>query len=389
VSLVRPIRILHVAPVLGQGGAERLLVALASQGNAQEQHIIAVMQRGQFYADERIETIDLGFDFSRPLAAMRRLLPALVRLRAIINERQIDVVQGWLYYGNLLTLGVSASGTPIVWSVHNSTLPGVLRRPLLSLCNWILMQKSATIPATIAYCANGARRVHERQGYAPTKGRVITNGVDMERFGSESLPRSMARARLRLPVDGFMVGLFGRNDPQKNIQGCLEAFRRFVSMRPDARLVLAGRGMETGNAVLTAEIARQGLTARVICLGPVADMALAYNAVDMVVLGSAYGEAMPLVLLEALACHTPIASTTLGDIGTLPVPPYALVSVGNMAALADAMAQIAATPQPDPAWDACYASVRATFSLTRYTAAHSALYRELAAPHREELSAHG
>jgi glycosyltransferase involved in cell wall biosynthesis len=394
---MRPLRILHVAPVLGQGGAERLLVALAGQkdatqgleGIAPEQHIVAVMQPGQFHASESVETIDLGFDFSRPVAALLRLLPAIARLRAIIAERQIDVVQGWLYYGNMLTLGLSASGKPIIWSVHNSTLPGVMKKPALTLCNWILMQTSATLPAAIAYCASDARQVHEQQGYFRAKGRVIPNGVDVERFKPNLMPPAMARAQLGLPTDGFMVGLFGRYDPQKNIQGCLEAFARFAAGRTDSRLVLAGRGMEIGNAALSADIARQGLTARVTCLGPVAEMTLAYSAVDMVMLGSAYGEAMPLVLLEALACHTPIASTMLGDIGTLPVPAHALVPVGDMTALADAMAQVASTPQPDPAWEACYVNVRASFSMARYTAAHSALYREVADPRGTEVPGHG
>lgn len=392
--MARPLRILHVTPVLGQGGAERLLVALASGSHArhqhgQEQHIIAVMQAGQFYRDDEVEVVDLGFDFSRPFAALKNFLPAVARLHAIIADRKIDVVQGWLYYGNLMTLRLADSGKPIIWSVHNSTLPGLLKKPLLSLSNLILMQASATIPAVITYCAADAQRVHERQGYASAVGRVISNGVDMERFSPDGVSRDQARMALALPAQSFLVGLFGRNDLQKNISGCLDAFAMFAEARPDAGLVLAGRGMEEDNAVLRTEVARRGLTMRVNCLGPVADMAQAYSAVDMVMLGSAYGEAMPLVLLESLACHTPIVSTNLGDIGTLPVPAHALVPTGDMAALARAMTQVAAAPKSDPQWTACYTEVRASFGLGRYAAAHSALYRELVSASGEAILARG
>jgi glycosyltransferase involved in cell wall biosynthesis len=226
------------------------------------------------------------------------------------------------------------------------------------------------------YCARSARTLHESQGYRTDIGIVIPNGVNGSSFRPDAGRRSETRRRLALGDGDIAVGLVGRYDPQKDIPTSLRAFARFADSRQSARLVLAGRGMDAGNAELHGLIADEGLAGRVILLGAVANVENLIAAMDMVMLGSRYGEALPMTLLEALFCEVPIVATRGGDVGLLPIPAHALVASGDPAALADALGRV--WDGEAGAWGAGFAKVREDYSLDRSVAAYCDLYRRIA-----------
>jgi len=93
-------------------------------------------------------------------------------------------------------------------------------------------------------------------------------------------------------------------------------FRRLQGRCPDARLAVVGCGRL--EPALRAKSEALGLVDRVIWMGPrtppeIADL---MAAADVLLLTSAF-EAMPVAVLEALACGLPVVSPDLGEMRNL------------------------------------------------------------------------
>ena len=125
--------------------------------------------------------------------------------------------------------------------------------------------------------------------------------------------------------------------------------RAFADLRyPEARLMLLGQG--ANEAALRARAAELGIADHVIFAGFHPDPTPFYQTADLFVLSSDY-EGLPTVLIEALACGTPVVSTDCpsGPAEILENGQYGrLVPVSDPRALADAMQQALAAPH-DPA----------------------------------------
>uniref|UniRef100_A0A9E7ZN23 Glycosyltransferase n=1 Tax=Bosea sp. NBC_00436 TaxID=2969620 RepID=A0A9E7ZN23_9HYPH len=372
------VTVLHVAPNLAQGGAERLLHLQATAARPGVEHRLALMENVAFFSTAGLNVTSLGFDLSSRAGSILRLAPAMKALRDLVVETRPSVVQGWLYYGAFLTLALKGYDIPIVWAIHNSTFPKFSSNPALYVVDRVLALASRSTPSRIIYCAESARCFHEGRGYSPRAGAVIENGVDSQRFQPDPIRGIEVRAKLGLDPSTLVVGLFGRNDPQKDIPGSLEAFAAFAHNRDDVRLLLAGRGMVEANRELHGLLEARNLSSKALLLGSVEDMEGLIAAVDVVMLGSRYGEALPMVLLEALASGKPIVATKVGDVVNLPVPSYALVAPGDPGALAGALAAVAAQAQA-PRWSSAFAAVRDTYGLERCLDRYTKLYAHLAA----------
>jgi glycosyltransferase involved in cell wall biosynthesis len=131
---------------------------------------------------------------------------------------------------------------------------------------------------------------------------VLRNGVDTALF--RPMERSAARAALGLTrLTLLSVGLLIERKGHHRI---IEA----MTQLPDFELLIVGEGPERDR--LAAQIDRLGLTARVRLLGsrPHAELPALYSAADALVLASSR-EGWPNVLLEAMACGTPVIASNI------------------------------------------------------------------------------
>lgn len=371
----RGLRVLHVSPDLAQGGAERVLWQIASTKVPGITHQLLVMRDSVFFSRDGLDITSLGFDLDCSGKAAIQLLPAVREINRVIEREQPDIVQGWLYYGALL-VSLASRRVPTIWTIHNTTLPSVRHKPLLRGANWLLASLSARTPERIVYCAEAARAVHESAGYAVSKGIVIENGVDTTVFRADADDRRAMRVALGIHDTTPVVGLFCRWDAQKNIPGCLDAFEVARREIPEMVLVIAGRGMEATNSELVQAIVQRGLTSSCRILGPVKDMEMVIRGTDVVMLGSVYGEAMPMILLEALASSVAIAATRIGDVSHLDVPDDALADFQNSRQLADALLFSCRTVR-SAAWCKAFHKARNHYTLERCISHHTRLYETI------------
>jgi teichuronic acid biosynthesis glycosyltransferase TuaC len=150
-------------------------------------------------------------------------------------------------------------------------------------------------------------------GAQPDKIRVLRNGVDLAMFR----PGNREDARKRYGFDGTTLLSVGHLIPRKGHDLAIKALQYL----PEKRLVIVGDGPELANLKDLAD--RVGVANRVRFLGQIAHDKLPeiYGAADVGLLLST-AEGWANVLLESMACGTPMVATDAGgtpEVLTTPV----------------------------------------------------------------------
>ncbi len=137
------------------------------------------------------------------------------------------------------------------------------------------------------------------------------NGVDASRFFP--LPKPEARQALGLPATGKILLSVSHLVARKGVDILIQALAELHQKGyRDTTLVIVGKGGEEGNVEpqLRAQAASLGITDSVRFVGAVLNQELYryYSAADLFCLASEK-EGWPNVVLEALACGTPVLAT--------------------------------------------------------------------------------
>ena len=369
-------RVLHIIPSLGQGGAERVLAnLLSSQRLSFDHYVLSLLADEPFFRFEAsVETLGLTRESSSAQA-----LGKLHQLRRHVNRIAPDLVHGWLYHGNAFSVGAVGLGIPILWAIHNTTLSATHSKRSTRLLDRVCAALSPYVPTRILYCSETARLVHERNGYAPGRSVVVYNGLDLSAFRFDALRRAKLRAALELTEDQFAIAAIGRFDQQKNHSLIAKAFA-CVARGADARLLLVGAGCSADSKELSAMLEAVGIRDRSILLGPRHDMDALLSACDAVVIGSSYGEALPMIALEAAAAGLPIVATDVGDVARFAELPDDVVPRDDADAMARALLRVQARRirrVRQEGLDAARAKMLEPYSLEHMSRAYLDLYRGL------------
>jgi glycosyltransferase involved in cell wall biosynthesis len=153
------------------------------------------------------------------------------------------------------------------------------------------------------------------------------NSVDTDIFyplavAEQERQRQQLAQKLGLCATTRFILFAGRLHPQKDP---LLLVRSILAVnRSDVHLLIAGDGELA--ATVSSEIDRLGLTQQVTMLGAVerAELADLHRLASICLLTSVY-EGLPLVVLEALACGTPIVTTRCGEIPAVLTPDSGIV----------------------------------------------------------------
>jgi teichuronic acid biosynthesis glycosyltransferase TuaC len=159
-------------------------------------------------------------------------------------------------------------------------------------------------------------------GISPANVTVIRNGVDCQKF--YPIPQAEARRQLNLPADVRLVLSVGHLRELKGFDLLIHAISMIHTHRetfPPVHLVLVGGdyAWELGyKERLTRQIAECGVQERVSLVGPKPpdELKYWYSAADLFCLASSR-EGCPNVVLESLACGTPVVATPVGEIPKL------------------------------------------------------------------------
>ena len=161
-------------------------------------------------------------------------------------------------------------------------------------------------------------------GANPAKIAVVPPGVDLQRF--HPIPKAEARARLGVPADHRMILFVGRLQPIKGVDTLICAAALTLKRQPELRnkvcVAVIGGGPDSDSTQEQGELARLkqlreelGIGDLVTFLGSKDQDTLVdyYCAAAMVVVPSHY-ESFGMVVLEAMACGTPVIASDVGGL---------------------------------------------------------------------------
>jgi glycosyltransferase involved in cell wall biosynthesis len=168
---------------------------------------------------------------------------------------------------------------------------------------------------------------------------VLRNGVDLDVFAPRD--RLSARRQLGINPSGPVLASVGWLIPRKGHDLAIQA----AALLPEANLLIVGEGPE--DAALRRLAERLGVAGRVHFLGtmPQQHLPTVFNAADVLVLASSR-EGLPNVILEALACGTPVVATAVWGTPEVVAIPVAgrLVEERSPEALGRAVRDLLADP---------------------------------------------
>ncbi len=232
-------------------------------------------------------------------------------------------------------------GTPFVAKVHGSDINVYSHdRGRRWQIRWALNQARRVVAVSQAL----AQRMAEI-GVGVQRTSVLYNGVDLLRFYPQD--RAAARAALGYRNVDRVLLFVGNLKADKGCIETLQAFAGLVIQHPTLRLVFAGDGDQ--RASLQLRSVALGLGERVRFAGRVPHEQLChwYAAAEVLCLPS-HNEGTPNVVLEAMACGTPVVATQVGGVAEV-LPEFAglMVPPQDAAALQAALQRALAM-----VWDA-------------------------------------
>ena len=303
---------LHIIIGLDNGGAEAVLFQLTRKTQPDISHFVVSFLDEGIYG-KRLR--DMGIPVETLNLSRKKNITQFYKLVQIIKRIDPDIVQTWMYHADLLGgFAAKVAGRyPVVWGMHHSNLDKKNNKLLTRIIAKLSAMSSGFIPYSIISCSQKAAQIHQNLGYKRNKFQIIPNGYDLSLFHPDPNARRLLRETWEITESDFLIGLIGRWNAQKDHHNLIQAISLLKKMNFLSKCVFAGPDMCPENSELLGLIEKYDLNDQIMLLGPRNDIPDIMNALDLHVLPSAFGEAFPNVVSEAMASGTPCVVTDVGD----------------------------------------------------------------------------
>jgi glycosyltransferase involved in cell wall biosynthesis len=323
--------LLRLAPLLRERGIELTLAGPRS------------LELHQAWLDAGWEAVHLDAPIERSIRSSARPgvagivrearngLQAARRIARLATDGGYDALWANGHWTHLDTAVASRlSRTPVVLHLHEEALPGLGR----GLRSAAVLAATRTVAVSRAVAAG-------LPAFAAGRVDVIPNGVDPQAMSPPSqLHARRTREALGIAADDVLVLAATRLDPSKRIEDLISC----VAGLDDRRIRLVIAGSTSGYPDYERRVREQAavLGENVRFCGNRDDMAALFGASD-VVMHTGIVEGMPLTLIEAQACGTPVIAYDVAGVAEAVVDGGTgfLVPPCDVAGLRDAVRRLA------------------------------------------------
>ena len=330
-------RVVHIITGLNTGGAEMMLFKLLAtiDRRRNEHHVISLLGYGTL--GEKIKALGIPIHILElnHWAKWGCAPFSMVRLVRKINP---DLIQGWMYHGNLAASFVAlfqSFSLPVLWNIRQSLTDIAIEKRLTVFLIRVCALLSR-YPARILYNSHIAAIQHEGLGYNSDKTVIIPNGFDIGQFKPDAQARISIRQSLGLAPDTQLIGLIARYHPMKDHDNFLQAAMLVCKKHSSAKFVLMGKDVDTSNRKIMSLLRKTMMEEQVFLLGERTDVAQITAALDVAV-NASRGESFPNAIGEAMACGVPCVVTDVGDSACIVGKTGKVVPPRNPVALAEAI----------------------------------------------------
>lgn len=308
-------------------GAERIMLLILEElAKGRFQNSVVCPAEGELA--RLVEELNVPVNIIEPLQARftwrpDRLIKYLwsffrvtLQFRAKVAEIQPELIHAnSIRAGLIATTATWGMKVPVIWHLLDM-LP---RHPLSTVIRWYAALSSRTHHMAVSQAV--ARRFDDgvlKAMNASNRVRVIYTGIDLHRFAPVAGERERVRAELGIAPDQFTLGIVGQITPRKGQLELVKAFAQALPQIPGATLLIVGAPLftqEDHEYLRESQRAAEelGVASQVKFIGVRKDVAAVMQALDLLVLNSK-AEPFGLVLLEAMACGTPVLATAVDGV---------------------------------------------------------------------------
>ena len=303
-------KVVHIISDLGSGGAERSLFKLAESNlaNTYDFSVICLQGEGMYSQKLRrqgINVIALNLNYFNFLFKLFPLASYLYKVRP-------QIIQGWMYHGNIAALigkYMLFAKPKLVWNIRHS-LHSIKYEKKTTQAIIYINKAFSQAANLIIYNSSNSLAQHNKYGFAKSLTSVIENGFD-ETIELNLMARNELRERYNFTESTLVIGHVARFHPMKGHEVFIKAALTILEINPCVEILMIGRNIDWNNADLIKQIPKD-YHHRFTFLGEVDNAAQFMNAMDIFALSSLWGEGFPNVLGEAMLLKIPCIANNIG-----------------------------------------------------------------------------
>ena len=302
-------KIVHIISSLDVGGCEKVLFNLLSFDKSKKTRTLVISLNLKGYYRERL--IESGFEVLSLNFKEKKFLSIFLFIKSIINFKP-DIIQGWMYHGNLFALFAKFllfKKTNLFWNIRQTLYDINLEKKSTKLVIFICKIFSK-FPKKILANSRVSILQHIKYGYA-NNFQLVTNGVDIHNFKIDNNLGSLFRRKFGISENADCIGLIARYHPMKDHNFFIENILKVVTNNNIVPVIVGKDIVNQKNKIF--QLVPNELRSKFILVDEYKDINEVLNSLNLICVTSRWGEGMSNILIEAMSTGLNCISSEIGD----------------------------------------------------------------------------